>query len=219
MSRLGLLAAGLALGLTGAAQAEQTPPAKACEVQVGSRTGGAIAVVPASEIKGATAPQVIWQPIATGPGVILLITYGEGGLTHMDEPTSVLIRFRTPGSRADSLSVSVKARGGRAWRFDGSSIVSDASNQAHIAFGLDWPYGRGVISGRRRGPTAVGVGGAGRPGAGVLSLRPGQHRRARHPAGPGAGQVRGGRSRVLRHRAPRGLTSQANAAAPPDSAA
>lgn len=158
MTRLGLLAASLALGSTGAARADQTPPAKACEVQVGSRTGGAIAVVPASQVKGATAPQVIWQPIATGPGVILQITYGDGGLAHMDEPKSVLIRFRTSGARADSLSVSVKARGGRAWRFDSSSIVADPDNQAHITFGLDWPYGRGVIAAAAEGqPLSVSV--------------------------------------------------------------
>ena len=76
----------------------------------------------------------------------------------MDEPTALLIRFRTPGARADSLSVSVRARGGRAWRFDGASIVSDPDNQAHIAFGLDWPYGRGVIAAAADGqPLSVSV--------------------------------------------------------------
>jgi len=158
VTRSALLASALLLGLTGAANAQPTAPAKTCEIDVGSRTGGVIEVVPASQVKGATAPQVIWQPIATGPGVMLLVTYGEGGLAHMDEPNAVLIRFRTPGARADSLSVSVKARGGRAWRFDGASIVGDGNNQAHIAFGLDWPYGRGVIAAAAEGqPLSVSV--------------------------------------------------------------
>jgi hypothetical protein len=157
VTRPALLAAGLLFSLAGAAHS-QPAAVKGCEVEVGSRTGGIIQVLPASQVKGAAAPQVIWQPTATGPGVMLLVIYGDGGLTHMDEPNAVLIRFRTPGARADSLSVSVKARGGRAWRFDGASIVSDADNLSHIAFGLDWPYGRGVIAATAEGqPLSVSV--------------------------------------------------------------
>jgi hypothetical protein len=135
----------LALGLASAACAQQAP-AKTCGVEAQSRNGGAIQIVPASQIKGATAPHVLWAPVATGPGVILLVTYSDGALTHMDEPSGLMIRFRTPGDRSDSLSLLVKARNGRTWRFDGDSIITDPNNQAHVAFGLDWPYGRGVLA-------------------------------------------------------------------------
>jgi hypothetical protein len=141
-----IFAAALAFSLTGAASAQQASPPKACIAEADSRNGGAIQVIPAAQVKGATQPQVLWEPIATGPGVILMVTYGDGALAHMDEPSAVLIRFRTPGERADSLSVVVKGRGGRAWRFDGDSIVTDPNSQAHVSFGLDWPYGRGVLA-------------------------------------------------------------------------
>ncbi len=131
------------LCLAGPAAAQPTPPAKPCTVAVESRMGGFIESIPA---KGAAASQVIWQPIATAPGVVLLVIYGEGALAHMDEPGGVLIRFHTPGDRTDSLSVRVTARNGRAWRFDGAAIVTDPGGQAHLAIGLDWPYGRGVLA-------------------------------------------------------------------------
>jgi hypothetical protein len=65
----------------------------------------------------------------------------------MDEPSGVMIRFRTHANlNPDTLSVLVQARNGRSWGFDGKVIKSDSDVQAHLAFDLDWPYGRGVIS-------------------------------------------------------------------------
>jgi hypothetical protein len=104
-------------------------------------------VAPAAAVKGATGPQLIWQPMASGPRVVLFVTYPASALAHMDEPSGVLIRFRAPtGHPVENLSLSVKTRGGRAWRFDGATIVKDSDDWAHVAFGLDWPYGRGVLS-------------------------------------------------------------------------
>ena len=147
--------AALALGLTltllatGArAQTPAPPPAVAgCEVTVESRTAGAIDIVPASRLKNATGPQIVWQPVGTGPSVILWVTFTPDSQMRMDNPDGVLIRFRTLGRRdADTLSVTVKARNGRAWRFDGKAITSDNPESAHIAFGLEWPYGRGLLN-------------------------------------------------------------------------
>ena len=134
------------LGLSGAAQAQQPPLAKVCRVQVDSRAAGTIEVSAPSQAIPPAPPRLVWQPVASGPNVMLLIFYGEGALAHMDEPEGLFIRFRTPGARADSLSVQVRSSNGRAWRFDGASIVTEPDNLAHIAFGLDWPYGRGVLA-------------------------------------------------------------------------
>jgi hypothetical protein len=128
------------------AQAPPSAPTPKCDVTVQSRTGGAMEIAPA-QAKGATGPQLVWQPVASGPGIQLFVIYPAEGLTRMDEPNGVLIRFRTQSNRGtDMLSVVVTTRGGRAWRFDPPTVVSDSSESAHVAFGLDWPYGRGMLS-------------------------------------------------------------------------
>ena len=146
-----VLALGLLLTLFAAGARAQTPaPSPAgggCEVTVQSRTAGAIDIVPAARLKDAAGPQIVWEPVGTGPSVILWVTYSVDGQMRMDNPNGVLIRFRTLGRRdADTLSVSVKARNGRAWRFDGKTITSDNPESAHISFGLEWPYGRGLLN-------------------------------------------------------------------------
>jgi hypothetical protein len=148
--KLKLALAALALAFAGPAGAQTppaTPPQPKCDVQVQSRTGGAMEIAPAGQVKGVTHPELVWQPVGTGPGVLLFVTYPASGLAQMDEPDGLLIRFRTHNNRgADSLSVVVKTRGGRAWRFDPPMVTADSGEQAHVAFGLDWPYGRGVLS-------------------------------------------------------------------------
>jgi hypothetical protein len=157
-----ILAASAFAGATFAALAApalaQTPAAR-CDVQAQSRIGGAMEVAPAAAIKNATGPQLIWQPMGSGPRVVLFVTYPASALAHMDEPNGVLIRFRIPANHlVESLSLSVKGRDGRAWRFDGATIVKDSDDWAHVAFGLDWPYGRGVLSAIADGqPLAVSV--------------------------------------------------------------
>ena len=139
-------AAGLMVGLSRAAQAQPPTPAKICRVEVVSRAAGTIEVTAHAETAHSAPLQVVWQPVASGAGVMLLVFYGEGSLAHMDEPSGLLLRFRTPTDRADNLSVQVKDAKGRAWRFDGAAIVAEPGRLAHIAFGLDWPYGRGVLA-------------------------------------------------------------------------
>jgi hypothetical protein len=142
-----LLAAGV-----GRAQTVSAPPpaaqpaAKPCAVTAQSRTGGAIEIM-ASVPGQAPGAQLVWQPVATGPGVILWITYPASAIARMDEPSGLLIRFRVPANtNLERVSVQVTARNGRAWRFDGKSIKADGADAAQVAFGLDWPYGRGLIS-------------------------------------------------------------------------
>jgi hypothetical protein len=144
----------LALALAGAGQAQppslpqpQSPPAaKPCAVTAQSRTAGAIEIM-ASVPGQAPGAQLVWQPIGTGPGVILWITYPASAIAQMDEPSGLLIRFRVPANtNLDRVTVQVTARNGRAWSFNGKSIKADGAQNAQVAFGLDFPYGRGLIS-------------------------------------------------------------------------
>ncbi|HUO21145.1 MAG TPA: hypothetical protein VMU59_01355 [Caulobacteraceae bacterium] len=143
--------AALALGLAPPALAFAQSPTSAnqplpCAAQAQSRTGGVMEIVAAAPGQP-PGPQLVWQPVATGPGVTLWITYPASALARMDEPNGVLIRFHTPANvNLDTLSVAVKAGNGRAWRFDGKTITAGPNNTGQVAFGLDWPYGRGVIS-------------------------------------------------------------------------
>ncbi|HVY34723.1 MAG TPA: hypothetical protein VG960_09910 [Caulobacteraceae bacterium] len=141
-----LFAITLVLGLSSGVQAEPPTPAKACRVEVASRAAGVIEVTAPSQAAHPAPSQVVWQPVASSAGIMLLVFYGEGSLARMDEPNGLLLRFRTPTDRADNLSVQVKDAKGRAWRFDGAAIVAEPGRLAHIAFGLDWPYGRGVLA-------------------------------------------------------------------------
>ena len=137
----------LSIALLGAraALAQALAPPVGCEVTADSRTGGAIDIVPASRVKGANGPQIVWQPVGSGPTVILWVTYAADEHLRMDNPNGVMIRFRKGQHDADTLAVTVKARNGQAWRFDGKAIVADNAEAAHVAFGMDWPYGRGML--------------------------------------------------------------------------
>ncbi len=139
------LAIALTLAAAARAQTPPTPATKPCAVSAQSRAGGVIQMV-ASVPGQAAGPQLVWQPIASGPGVVLLVTYAAGAIARMDDPSGVMIRFKVPpGVDLEAMDVSVKARN-RAWRFDSKMIVADGNGAAHVAFGLDWPYGRGLIA-------------------------------------------------------------------------
>jgi hypothetical protein len=150
MTRIAALAPlALALLLAGAAHAQTapTPAAKPCAVSAQSRTGGVIQIVASVPGQATTGPQLVWQPVASGPGVILWVTYAASAIAHMDDPSGVMIRFKIPANvNMDEMAVSVATRNGRTWRFTGKTIVADGGNMAHVAFGTDWPYGRGLIA-------------------------------------------------------------------------
>ena len=141
---LGLTAVLLAAATEAQAQpAVPAPSGDKCDIVVQSHTAGLIEVTPA---KASAQGQILWRPVATGPGLILLVAYPPADLARLAEPSGVVILFQ-PKDQDDpaTLSVQVKTKNGRAWRFSGQSIVF-AKDQARIAFGPEWPYGRGLLS-------------------------------------------------------------------------
>jgi hypothetical protein len=137
------LALGLIAALTAtAAQAQAPAPEDKCDIVVQSRTGGLIEVTPA---KASAQGQILWRPVGSGPGLILLVAYPPASLARFAEPSGVVILFQ-PKDQAnpETLSVQVKTRNGRAWRFSGPAIAF-SKDEARIAFGQEWPYGRGLL--------------------------------------------------------------------------
>ena len=95
----------------------------------------------------ADTPEVLWRPSASGPAVMMLITYRGAGAQRMAEPSEVFIGFKLKADLSpDATTVSVRAPGGRSWLFSGQAIKFGRDGQAEVSFGPDWPYGRGLMA-------------------------------------------------------------------------
>jgi hypothetical protein len=119
-----------------------------CDIVVQSQAGGQIEVLSDWPIAGAPqpAPRITWRPLASSPRAQVWISYQNGALTGLGEPTGVHFSFRIPEkTAADGATLFVKSANGRTWRFVAQGLERGSDTVAYVEFGDDLVYGRALL--------------------------------------------------------------------------
>jgi len=145
MNQRGILAGMISLAWIGAGHAGAAETR--CDIVVQSQTGGQIEVLSDWRVAGTPpALRITWRPLASSPRAQLWVSYQNGALTGLGEPTGVHFSFRIPEkTAADSATLFVKSAKGRTWRFVAQGLERGSDTVAYVEFSDDLVYGRALL--------------------------------------------------------------------------